>query len=162
MAELNIVAEPGTLEIVTTYTIDAPSELVFKAHTDPELIPRWWGPRYLTTVIDKLEARPGGQWRFIQRDPEGNEYAFHGVYHDLTSPDRIVQTFEFEGAPGHVILDTITLEDLDGRTKVTTQSVFQSLAAREGMIQSGMEVGIREGMERMSELFAEVRQEFQS
>ncbi len=90
MAELKIIAEPGSLEIVTIYTIDAPSELVFKAHTDPELIPRWWGPRYLTTVIDKLEARPGGQWRFIQHDPEGNEYAFHGVYHDLTLVADIV------------------------------------------------------------------------
>lgn len=154
MSDINIIAEPGSLEVVTTYTVDGPSELVFKAHTDPDLIPRWWGPRYLTTTIDKLEARPGGQWRFIQRDPDGNEYGFHGVYHDLTSPQRIVQTFEYEGAPGHVILDTLTLEDLGGRTKVTTQSIFQSLEARDGMLQSGMEIGAREGMERMNELLA--------
>lgn len=162
MSDINIIAEPGTLDLTTTYTVNGPSELVFKAHTDPDLIPRWWGPRYLTTEIDKLEARPGGQWRFVQRDPDGNEYAFHGVYHDLASPGRIVQTFEYEGMPGHVVLEAMTLEEVDGRTKVTTHSVFQTLEARDGMIASGMEVGIREGMERMNELFAELRLKSQS
>ena len=102
-------------------------------------------------MVDKLDARPGGQWRFVHRDAEGNEYAFHGVIH-AASPEQIVQTFEFEGVPGHVALDTATLEDLGGRTKVTATSVFQSLADRDGMVASGMEGGARETYDRLAEL----------
>lgn len=155
MSMPEIVVEPGKLEIVVTMTFNAPRELVFKAYIDPALIPQWWGPRYLTTEIDRLDARTGGQWRFVQRDPDGNEYAFHGVIHDVTAPERIVQTFEYEGMPGHVSLDTAVFEDLGGgRTRVVSQSVFQSLEARDGMAASGMEIGINEGNDRMSELLA--------
>ncbi len=146
-----IVVEPGKQEIVMTRTFDAPRELVYRAYTDPDLIPRWWGPSEYETVVDKLDARPGGQWRFVHRDAEGNEYAFHGVIH-AASPEQIVQTFEFEGVPGHVALDTATLEDLGGRTKVTATSVFQSLADRDGMVASGMEGGARETYDRLAEL----------
>ena len=154
MSKPDIVVEPGKLEIVVTMTFNAPRELVFKAYTDPALIPQWWGPRYLTTKIDRLEALPGGQWRFVQRDPEGNVYAFHGVFHDVSAPDRIVQTFEYEGMPGHVSLDTAVFEDLGGRTRVVSQSVFQTVEARDGMAASGMDIGINEGFDRMNELLA--------
>ena len=155
MSMPEIVVEPGKLEIVVTMIFNAPRELVFKAYIDPALIPQWWGPRYLTTEIDRLDARTGGEWRFVQRDPDGNEYAFHGVIHDVTAPERIVQTFEYEGMPGHVSLDTAVFEDLGGgRTRVVSQSVFQSLEARDGMAASGMEIGINEGNDRMSELLA--------
>ena len=155
MSKPEIIVNPGSLEIVTKMTFNAPRELIFKAYTDPDLIPQWYGPRFLTTEVDKLDAQPGGQWRFLNRDPEGNVYAFHGVYHDVVAPERLVQTFEYEGMPGHVVLETAVFEDLGGgKTRVETQSIFQSIEDRDGMVASGMEVGINDGYDRMNELMA--------
>jgi uncharacterized protein YndB with AHSA1/START domain len=155
----NIHAEPGKQEISITREFDAPRELVFKACTDPTLVPQWWGPRSLSTEVDQMDVRPGGQWRFLNRDAEGNAYAFHGVYHDVLAPERIIDTFEFEGLPepGHVSLETMKLEDLPGgRTRLTVQSVFQSVADRDGMLQSGMEAGVKETYERLAELLKQL------
>ena len=155
MSKPEINAEPGTLEIVSSMTLNAPRELVFRAYTDPTLIPRWWGPRYLTTTVDKLEARSGGSWRFVQRDPDGNVYGFHGVYHELTAPERLVQTFEFEGEPGHVMLETMTFEDIGGgKCRVVVGGAFQSVADRDAMVASGMQEGANESNERLEELLA--------
>ena len=155
MSRPEIIVEPNSQVIHINTTYNGPRELVFKAHTDPDLIPQWYGPRFLTTEVDKLEARPGGQWRFLNRDDEGNVYAFHGVYHDVVAPERIVQTFEYEGMPGHVTLETAVFEDLGGgKTRVAAQSVFQSVEDRDGMVASGMEVGINDGYDRMNELMA--------
>jgi uncharacterized protein YndB with AHSA1/START domain len=151
----HVSAEPGKQEILVTREFDAPRELVFKAYTDPKLVPQWWGPRRLSTRVDKMDVRPGGQWRFINRDAEGNEYAFHGVYHEILAPERIIDTFEFEGLPetGHVTLETMKLEELPGgRTRLTTQSVYQSVADRDGTLQSGMEDGMNETYDRLAEL----------
>ena len=150
-----IPAEPGKQEIVITREFDAPRELVFKAVTDPKLIPQWWGPRHLSTDVDQMDVRPGGQWRFINRDAEENAYAFHGVYHEVLAPERIIDTFEFEGLPetGHVTLETMKLEALPGgRTRLTVQSVFQSVADRDGMLQGGMEEGVDDTYDRLAEL----------
>jgi len=150
-----ISAEPGKQEILITREFDAPRELVFKACTDPKLIPQWWGPRYLSTEVDKMDVRPGGQWRFLNRDAEGNEFAFHGVYHEVLAPERIIDTFEFEGLPetGHVTLETMKLEALPGgRTRLTVQSVFQSIADRDATLQSGMEAGVNATYNRLEEL----------
>lgn len=152
MAKTTITAEPGKQEVVITRTFDAPRDLVFKTITDPTLVPQWWGPKRFTTIVDRMEMRPGGIWRYIQRDAEGNEYAFHGVYHEIVSPERIVQTFEFEGVPGHVSLETVMLEEQNGKTKWTSTAVFQSLEDRDGMVQSGMEGGAIELMDRLAEL----------
>jgi len=152
-----IIVEPGKQEILITRTFDAPRELVFRLFTDPKQLPNWWGPKYLTTVVETMDVKPGGQWRFIQRDAKGNVFAFHGVYHEVTAPERIIDTFEFEGLPekGHVILETLKLEALPGnRTKLTTQSVFQSIADRDGMAQSGMETGINDSYERLDVLLS--------
>lgn len=157
MTKPDYTIEPGKQEIVMTRTFDAPRDLVFKTMTDPNLIPRWWGPRYLTTTVDEMDLWPGGRWRYLQRDPQGNEHAFHGVYHDITAPERLVFTFEYEGVPGHVLLDTVTLEGVDGKTRLTDQSVFQSVADRDGMVQSGMESGATEMMDRLEELLAAAR-----
>ena len=155
MSRPEIIVEPNSQVIHINTTYNGPRELVFKAHTDPDLIPQWYGPRFLTTEVDKLEARPGGQWRFLNRDDEGNVYAFHGVYHDVVAPERLVQTFEYEGMPGHVVLETAVFEDLGGgKTRVETQSIFQSIEDRDGMVASGMEVGINDGYDRMNELMA--------
>jgi uncharacterized protein YndB with AHSA1/START domain len=125
---------------------------VFEAYVKPELIERWWGPRRLSTVVERMEARPGGSWRFLNREPDGREYAFHGVYHDVVAPERIVNTFEYEGVPGHVSLETVTFEERDGATLVTVLSVFQSVADRDGMLGSGMEDGLAESFDRLAEL----------
>jgi uncharacterized protein YndB with AHSA1/START domain len=149
-----LAAEPAQHSIVMTREFDAPRELVWKVYTDPAHLPNWWGPRGLTTTVEAMDVRPGGAWRFIQRDTDGNEYAFHGVYHQVVPPERVVSTFEFEGMPGHVMLETMTLEDLGGRTRLTTTSVFQSVEDRDGMLASGMEQGATESMDRLAELLA--------
>ncbi len=131
---------------------DAPRDVVFRAMTDPDLIPNWWGPRRYTTEVDRMEVKPGGLWRFLNRDADGNEYAFRGVYHDIVAPQRIVQTFEFEGVPGHVSLETATFEEVDGKTSYVGVAVFQSVEDRDAMVQSGMEEGARETMERLAEV----------
>jgi uncharacterized protein YndB with AHSA1/START domain len=155
-----ITAEPGKQELFITREFDAPRELVFKAHTDPDLYVRWMGPRDLTTTLDTFEPVSGGKWRFIQKDKDGNEFGFHGVNHDVTVPERIIGTFEFEGLPesGHVILETTKFEALPGgRTRVTTQSVYQSVQDRDGMVASGMESGVVDGHERLDEILEELQ-----
>jgi uncharacterized protein YndB with AHSA1/START domain len=154
MADLQVVADPGTHEIVITRSFDAPRELVFKAFTDPDAIRQWWGLRDSETIVDRLEARPGGSWRLVQRDKDGDENAFHGVFHDVTAPERIVWTFEWEGMPGHVLLETFSFEEQDGKTTMTDSSVFQSVGDRDGMLQSGMEGGATESMDRLDEYLA--------
>ena len=153
-----ITAEPGTQEIFITREFEAPRDLVFKAHTDPKLFVQWIGPRGLTTRLESFEPVSGGKWRFVQKDQDGNEFGFHGVFHEV-SPERVIQTFEFDGLPesGHVVLETLRLEDLpDGRTRLTTQSVYQSVADRDGMVQAGMETGVVEGYERLEEILARI------
>lgn len=155
MSAMNVVAEPGKELLEMTRVFNAPRELVFRAYTDAALIPRWWGPRYLTTTVDKLEPRSGGSWRFVQRDPDGNVHGFHGVYHDLTAPERLVQTFEYEGTPGHVMLETIAFEDIGGgKTRVVVGGALQSVEDRDAMIASGMQEGAEESNQRLDELLA--------
>jgi uncharacterized protein YndB with AHSA1/START domain len=150
-----IIAEPGKQEMRITREFDAPRELVFQAFTDPELYVQWLGPRRLTTMLDTFEPRSGGRWRYLQKDQSGNEFGFHGVYHEVRAPERIIGTFEFEGLPqaGHVALETLSLEELPGgRTRLTAQSVFQSVSDRDGALQSSMEEGLNESYERLTEL----------
>jgi uncharacterized protein YndB with AHSA1/START domain len=155
MTKANLIAEPGKHAIIIARVFDAPRELVFKTMTDPKHIPQWWGLRNNTTIVDKMDVQAGGLWRYVQRDQQGNEFAFHGVYHSITAPERVVDTFEFEGMPGHVILETMTLEaQADGTTKVTVSSVFQSIADRDGMLSSGMAEGANESYDRLDELLA--------
>ncbi len=154
MTTTRIIAEPGIQQIEITREFDAPRELVFRAHTEPDLLVQWLGPRTYTMHVDRYEVRDGGTWRYVHRDADGAEYGFHGVFHGTPSVDGIVQTFEFEGAPGHVSLETLTFEDVDGRTRVGNVSVYQSVADRDAMVQSGMESGLNEGYERLDELIA--------
>ena len=157
MSQTAIVAEPTTQDVVITHDLNAPIELVFRAYTEADLVARWWGPRYLTNIVEKHDAHAGGSWRIISRAPDGTEHGFRGVYHSV-EPDRIVRTFEYEGAPGHVSLEWVEFEDLGGgRTRSVARAVFQSLADRDAMIASGMESGVREGFERLEELLSELR-----
>ena len=157
MEKTEYVIEPGKQEITITRVFEAPRELVFKAFTDPKVVAQWFGPREYTTTIDKMEARPGGLWRFVQRDQSGNEFAFHGVHHDIVAPERIVATFEFEGVPGHVLLQTVTFEPLGGKTRMVEQLVYQSVADRDGMVAAGMQRGSDDSMDRLAELLVNMK-----
>jgi uncharacterized protein YndB with AHSA1/START domain len=147
------VTTPTDREIRTERIFNAPRERVFAAMTDPELIPKWWGPREMDTVVDVMDVRPGGQWRFVHT-AYGQETAFRGTYREITPPERIVQTFEWEGMPGHVLVETATLEDLGDRTKLTTVSLFHTTEERDGMLASGMESGLSESHQRLDEVLA--------
>jgi uncharacterized protein YndB with AHSA1/START domain len=148
------VTTPTDREIRIERIFDAPRDRVFAIYTDPELIPEWWGPRSTTTVVDHMDVRAGGGWRFVAREADGSETAFRGTYREVTAPERIVQTFEWEGMPGHVSVETATFEDLGDRTKVTTVSIFHTTEERDGMLGSGMEGGMNETFARLDELLA--------
>jgi uncharacterized protein YndB with AHSA1/START domain len=133
---------------------DAPVASVIRAYTDPALLVQWLGPYRLEMEIKEYDVRPGGSWHYVHTDQEGNAYEFRGVFHSVTD-DTIVQTFEFAGAPGHVSLDSVTFVDAgDGRTRVSSHSVFQSVEARDAMVESGMESGITQGYERLDTVLA--------
>jgi uncharacterized protein YndB with AHSA1/START domain len=151
VSDTSFVARPGTPEIVMARVFDAPRAMVFKAFTDPAAIAQWWGPRRFTTRVETMEVRPGGRWRIVH-EGDGREHGFHGVYHDSCAPERLTRTFEYEGSPGNVLLETVVFEAVGDRTRVTTQSVFQSVAARDGMVKAGMESGGRESFDRLAEL----------
>lgn len=152
-----IKATPGSPEMLITHIFDAPRDLVYKIYTDPKLIPDWWGPRNLSTIVEKDELRPGGIWRYVQHDQQNNEFAFRGVYHSIEPKQRIISTFEWEGMPGHVILVTTTFEDQGDRTIVTQQNMFQSVQDRDGMMQQGSEQGTIESDERFTEILDRMR-----
>jgi uncharacterized protein YndB with AHSA1/START domain len=162
-AKTEIIAEPGTQQIVILREFDAPRELVYRAYTDPELLVQWMGPKRLTMTVERHELRDGGRYHYIHRDENGEEAGFHGVFHGEPSLDGgVVRTFEFEGYPGHVSLETLILEERDGKTLSRAVSVFQSVEDRDGMMASGMESGVNEGMEKLDELLARLREESRS
>ena len=124
-------------EIAMTRVFDAPRKLVWEAYTNPKHIPHWWGLRGAATIVDKMDVRPGGLWRYIQRAPDGTEYAFNGVYREVVPPSRLVSTFEFEPMPGHVSVDTLTFVEQEGKTTMTTHELFQPREDRDGTIVLG-------------------------
>ncbi len=153
MGETEFIIEPDRHDVTVRRVFDAPPERVFQALTDPQLVPRYWGPRRFETMIEEMDVRPGGRWRFIHHDPErGDRFTFGGVFHTVEPPERIVQTFEFDGVPGHVSLDTAILEPMNGGTKYTAHTVFQSVEDRDAAMRSGMEDGMRELMDRLAEV----------
>jgi uncharacterized protein YndB with AHSA1/START domain len=157
MSATKITAEPGVPFIDMSREFDAPRDLLYRAYTEPDLLVRWLGPRRMTMVLDSWDLRDGGVWRYVHRDDAGNEYGFHGVFHGTPTPDQMIQTFEFDGAPGHVSLEALTFEERDGRTTVRTHSVHQSVQARDAMVAGGMETGVNEGFDRLEELLAGLR-----
>lgn len=160
MSKNNLVVNRDERAFTMSRVFDAPRELVWKACTDPELVPKWWGLRNNTTIVDKMDLRVGGVWRYIEKDAEGNEYAFNGVFKEVEAPERLAYTFEFEPMAGHISTDTITFEELPGgKTKMTARTTFDTLEDLEGMLQSGMEGGATESWDQLEELLAEVRKE---
>ncbi|NMR21013.1 SRPBCC family protein [Cellulomonas fimi] len=149
-----ITSDPTVPLVRIVREFDAPAEKVFRAHTDPELVTRWLGPRGLEMRVEHYDCRTGGSYRYVQAE-NGEEYWFHGSFHEVRPSERIVQTFTFEGYPDAVALETLLLEDLgDGRTRLTTTSLVDSFEGRDAFVVSGMEVGVNEGYERLDELLA--------
>lgn len=154
MNKTEFIIEEGKQELFIIREFDAKRDLVYKAFSDANILLKWMGPGNLAMRIDKLENRNHGSWRFIHIDSEGNEYAFNGVIHEVTAPERIIRTFEFEGLPerGHVSLEFLTLEELPmNRTKITIHVIYKSVQDRNGHVQSGMEYGVIDSHNRLDE-----------
>jgi len=149
MAKTKVTATPGGYEIVIERTFATTPEKLWRAYTEPELFIKWQGPDNLENTIKEWEMQPGGKWSYVSKDPQGNEFGFHGVTHELVPAERAVQTFEFDGMPGHVCMNTLYLTRDGDNTNVRVVSLFQSPADRDGMIQSGMEKGMNEGYDRL-------------
>lgn len=154
MATTEISAPAGVPFIDMSREFHAPRELLFRAYSEPELLRQWLGPRRYEMIVDEYDLRDGGRWRYIHRAADGGEHGFHGVFHGPQTIDGMLQTFEYEGAPGHVSLDRLTFEERGGRTVVRTHSTFESVKARDAMIQAGMASGVEEGFERLEELLS--------
>jgi uncharacterized protein YndB with AHSA1/START domain len=152
--ETRIVADPDVPLIRITREFDAPREKVYRAHTDPALMAQWIGPASTTTRIDGWDCRTGGSWRYVSIH-EGQEYGFRGCFHEVRPDELIVQTFAFDGMPDGVALERLVFEDLGGgRTRLTATSLCDSFADRDGMLSSGMDVGVNEGHLKLDELLA--------
>ena len=149
IASDTVVTMPSDHQIVTERVFDAPREWVFAAFSDPDLIPEWWGPRRLRTVVERMDVRSGGGWRFACHDSKGPVETFRGTYGEVIPPERIAQTFEWEGMQGHLVVETTTFENLDGCTKVRTTSGFPTHEQRDRMLASGM---VSDSYERLDEL----------
>ena len=153
--KLEVIVDPDKPTIVTRRVVAAPRALVFDAFTKPEHVKRWIGPAVLTWVACDYDLRVGGAWRWRQRSPEGMEFGFHGVFKGIVPPEKIVWTFTFDLFPDVEALETLTLEEQDGKTTIHTLSVHKTMAARDGHVAGGrMEAGMAEGYERLDEMLA--------
>lgn len=158
MGKTIVNAEPGKQDLTITREFDAPRELVFKAHTDPEMYVQWVGPHGMKMTIEHWDCREGGTFRYTH-EHDGHKYAFFGCYHEVAAPERFIGTFEFDGLPerGHVIMGKTSFEELpNGRSRIVHQSVFFSVADRDGMVQSGMERGVNDGYEKLDAILGEL------
>jgi uncharacterized protein YndB with AHSA1/START domain len=152
--ETEITVDSKVPLVRITREFDAPPAKVFRAHTDPDLVVQWLGPRRHEMRIDHYDCRTGGSYRYVHTS-DGNEFAFHGSFHEVRPSELIVQTFTYEGEPDGVALERIMFEDLgDGRTRLTSTSLVDSFEARDAFVASGMEEGVRDSYERLDELLA--------
>jgi uncharacterized protein YndB with AHSA1/START domain len=152
--ETEIIIDPDLPLVRIVREFDATPEQVFRAHTDPDLVKQWLGPRYLEMKVEHWDCRDGGSYRYVH-SADGEEYAFRGCFHEVRPNEMIVQTFTYEGFPDGVSLEKMELEDLgNGRTRLTGTSLVDSFEGRDAFVASGMEVGIREGYEQLDELLA--------
>jgi uncharacterized protein YndB with AHSA1/START domain len=152
------VTTPSDREIVMTRRFAAPRELVFEAHSSCEHMRNWWGPRKYEVDSCEIDFRPGGSWRVTHKSVDGpEEHGFRGEYREIVRPERIVWTFEWEGMPGHVSVETLTLEENDGETTLTARSVYDTVEDRDGMLQSGAEAGAGETFDRLDEYLEKLK-----
>jgi uncharacterized protein YndB with AHSA1/START domain len=148
------VTRTSDTSVELSRTFDFPRRLIFEAISKPEHITRWWGRRQDAFTTCDMDFRPGGKWRFVTRDADGAEWAFRGEYREIEPPERVVQTFEFEGAPGHISVETMTLDERGGKTTMHILSVIDSREAMDAYLASGMEEGAGESYDRLEEYLA--------
>ena len=147
------VTTPTDRSIRIERVFAAPRERVWRAMTDPELVAQWWG-RGNKLVVERMEVNKGGHWRFVEHGPDG-VHGFEGRYREVTPPERLVYSFEWDGMPAHVVIETVDLEDLgDGRTRVVNTSLFHTTEERDGMMSSGMEQGLNQSYAALDRLLA--------
>ena len=152
--ETEIIVDPKVPLVRIIREFDAPTDKVFRAHTDPDLLVQWLGPRDLTMTVDRYDCRSGGSYRYVHTRGD-EEYGFNGCFHEVRPGELIVQTFTFEGYPDSVALEKLVFEDIgDGRTRLVATSLIDSFEARDAFVASGMETGIKEGYEKLDELLA--------
>jgi uncharacterized protein YndB with AHSA1/START domain len=151
--------QKSDLEFEMTRIFKAPRELVFAACTEPRHMSQWWGPRDFTMPVCEMDVRPGGTYRYVQRAPDGNTYAFHGTFREVAPPARLIMTQIFDPFPMSELLVTVAFEDLgDGRTRLTDTMLFDSIEARDATIGSGMESGARQSYDRLAQLLDALQQ----
>jgi uncharacterized protein YndB with AHSA1/START domain len=151
------VTLPADDQILITREFDAPSELVFKAWTTPELVKRWWSGQRGAVTSAEIDLRVGGMWRYVMDATGGFEVACHGEYREIVPNERIVTTEVFEGMPDAQAVDTITFAELDGRTTLTMLVQHTSKEDRDGHINSGMEGGMQESMDALEQVAISLR-----
>ena len=152
----SVLSTPSDREVRTERVFDAPRDRVWRAFTEPELVAQWWG-RGNKLVIERLEVERGGHWRFVEHSPNG-VHGFEGRYREVAAPERLVWTFEWDGMPGHVAVDTTVLEEIgDGRTRVITTSLFHTTDERDGMLSSGMQTGLDQSYAALDLLLVKLR-----
>lgn len=152
---LKVTAPEGLPFVDFEREFDAPVDAVFTAHRDPALVAKWLGPDGYQIDMTEWDFRSGGTWNYVHRDPEGNAYEFRGMFHTVRENEFAIQTFEFLGYPDAVSIESLRFEDLgNGRTRLSGHAVYPTLEARDGMVASGMETGMREGYDRLEALVA--------
>ena len=154
MTSTDFVAEPRVPQVVITREFDASRELLFRVHADPALLVQWFVPRGLIMTVDRFDLRNGGTWRYQYWEADGTDYAFHGLFHGEPSTNGIVQTFEFEGRPGHVSMWTVTFSEQRGMTLLTHNIVYQSVEDRDLDLRSGLEESVSDSVDRLDQLLA--------
>jgi uncharacterized protein YndB with AHSA1/START domain len=156
VSELQVIAEPGVPQVIVIREFEAPRELLFRAYTEPDLVARWLGPAGLELIVNQLDPQHGGRWRWTHYDADGKGYVFHGLYHGTPTPERIVQTYEFDQQPGTVYLNLITFDEADGVTTLRQNTVFFAVEDRDLYVAGGMEQGIRASMQQLDDLVTEL------
>jgi uncharacterized protein YndB with AHSA1/START domain len=152
------ISLPSDKELVMTRTFNAPRELVFRAHVEPALVSQWWGNDNYTTTVEQLDARPGGKWRFVSRANDGSsELAFFGEFREVAAPERFTWTFGFDGLEGDPVVETYVFTEHDGKTTLTATSHYATQEVRDGLFDSGMEVGANESGDRLDALLEKLQ-----
>lgn len=150
-----MIATPSDREVRVERIFDAPRDRVWRALTDPELVKQWWG-RGNPLIIERMDVERGGHWRYVEHSDHGT-HGFEGRYREVTPPERLVATFEWDGMPGHVAVQTLTLEDMgDGRTRIVSTSIFHTTEERDGMLNSGMEGGLNQSYAALDRVLAKM------
>ena len=151
-----VTTTPSDREIRMVRTLNADRSRVWEAFTDPKLVSQWWG-RGNKLTVERLEPKKGGHWRFVEH-ADGEKHGFEGRFAEVVEPERMVQTFEWDGLPGYPARQTATFEDLgDGRTRVETNTIFYSKEERDGMLSAGMETGMNESYDALDKLLSSMK-----